>query len=171
MDVAYLRWECAVSLGYVKAQSSKVRDLSDPGIQSLIRSTSFLGHTIMSGLSITIDASQTTAVEIQPFPAPSSAVASSSLPAHATSKMSSRARVAEAAQERLWTELTSLYSDNRELESKATKSTSRDKDGSAGDDIASTLDSLLETFLNGADIVLNELSTLGNAHPVLAGMV
>ena len=124
----------------------------------------------MSGLSITIDASQTTAVGIQPFPAPSTAVASSSPPAHATLKISSRARVAEAAQERLWTELTSLYSDNRELESKA-KSTSRDKDGSAGDDIASTLDSLLETFLNGADIVLNELSTLGNAHPVLAGMV
>lgn len=121
----------------------------------------------MNGLSITIDSSETAAVEYSPYDVPMTPFAfeiSSSLTAP---NVSSRTRTVEVTQERLWNELSSLYSANEQLKTDS-NTTSKDKDGSVADDIAKKLDSLLDSFMNGADVVLNELSALGNMHPILA---
>ncbi|KAF9476107.1 hypothetical protein BDN70DRAFT_882808 [Pholiota conissans] len=81
-----------------------------------------------------------------------------------------RRSAADLAQERMWMDLSSLYSENQitkdamKLDSKATsKSLSADGDG-----IAQKLDEILDSFLRGANTVLEELSVLGNAHPAVA---
>ncbi|KAF8970853.1 hypothetical protein BDZ97DRAFT_1789054 [Flammula alnicola] len=76
----------------------------------------------------------------------------------------------EITQERLWNDLSSLYSANDQLksDSAALDPAPRDLGTNSGGDNAQKLDNLLESFMYGANAVLEELTVLGNAHPVLA---
>ncbi|KAH9474631.1 hypothetical protein JR316_0013095 [Psilocybe cubensis] len=72
----------------------------------------------------------------------------------------------EASQERLWNELSGLYNSNEALKGDAAALGKLDSE--RGAKTAEKLDELLDTFMSGANKVLEELSILGNAHPVLA---
>ncbi|KAF9482851.1 hypothetical protein BDN70DRAFT_874437 [Pholiota conissans] len=78
---------------------------------------------------------------------------------------------ADLAQEQLWDELSSLYSDNEKnlkTRSAALDPSSASKDMNGDDSTGEKLDNLLDGFMNGANAVLEELTFLGNAHPALA---
>ncbi|KDR77265.1 hypothetical protein GALMADRAFT_225374 [Galerina marginata CBS 339.88] len=120
----------------------------------------------MNGLSVTIDSS---AAEHSSLDVPLISYAYEISSSSGPPDTSSRTRTVDAAQERLWTDLSSLYIANEELKTTSTlKPTSRNNDGPTADDVAEKLESLLESFMNGANAVLEELSFLGNAHPALA---
>lgn len=77
---------------------------------------------------------------------------------------------AEILLERQEYQLSALFSANEILKKDAEKlkpTTSRDVSGSG--DTARELGDLLDSFIRGAGIVLDELTVLGAAHPVLAG--
>ncbi|KAF8883174.1 hypothetical protein CPB84DRAFT_1851026 [Gymnopilus junonius] len=100
----------------------------------------------MSGLSIKVDAPEPTAVDYSPYDAPPT-------PDPYTYEVTA-----------------TLAAPSISSRSKTLKldSTSKNKDGSSEENIGTKLDDLLDSFMNGADAVLNELSILGNAHPILA---
>lgn len=63
---------------------------------------------------------------------------------------------ADISQERLWNDLSAMYSKNETTKKDATKDTSR------------KLDSLLDGFLDNANTIMEALGSVGHAHPVLA---
>ncbi|KDR77267.1 hypothetical protein GALMADRAFT_438231 [Galerina marginata CBS 339.88] len=120
-----------------------------------------------SGLSVIIDSSEVAEAEHSSLDVPLAPYSYEMLSPLGPPGVSSRTRTVDATLERLWTGLSSLYSANEELKTTSDlKATSGGKIGH----IAEKLDSLLEVFMNGADAVLDELSFLGNMHPVLAGL-
>lgn len=72
----------------------------------------------------------------------------------------------EVAQERLWNDLSNLYNSNETLKGGAAALGKQENE--KGPKTVEMLDELLDTFMNGANKVLEELSILGNAHPVIA---
>uniref|UniRef100_A0A8H7XPD5 EF-hand domain-containing protein n=1 Tax=Psilocybe cubensis TaxID=181762 RepID=A0A8H7XPD5_PSICU len=75
--------------------------------------------------------------------------------------------VAEITQEQLWNGLSSLYDSNEDLKAEAASLDPTSRDPNARDN-GELLDGLLDTFINGANKVLDELTIIGNAHPILA---
>lgn len=78
---------------------------------------------------------------------------------------------ADATQEQLWKGLSSLYDLNVTLKADAAvlDGSSKKEEPDGKQSKTDVLNDLLDTFMNGADVVLNELTILGNAHPILAG--
>lgn len=76
----------------------------------------------------------------------------------------------EITQEQLWNGLSNLYNSNETLkgDAAALDGSSGKRDSEKGPKTAEMLDDLLDTFMNGANKVLEELSILGNSHPILA---
>ena len=74
-----------------------------------------------------------------------------------------RVKGVDAAQEQLWSEFRSLFSQNESLIDDESTSTE-------GDARAQKLKGILVTFMKDADAVLEELSFIGKIHPYADGM-
>ncbi|KAF9471040.1 hypothetical protein BDN70DRAFT_998755 [Pholiota conissans] len=75
---------------------------------------------------------------------------------------------ADLAQEQLWDQLLSLYSDNEKNLKARSAALGASRDRKDDNSMGEKLDNLLDGFMNGANAVLEELTFLGNAHPALA---
>lgn len=104
-------------------------------------------------------------IAIQPVDTPSITFPSPSL-----GDSNSRS-AAENTQEQLWNGLSSLYDSNLTLkmDAAALDGSSKRDDPDGKPSKVDVLNDLLDTFMNGADVVLNELSILANMHPILGG--
>lgn len=77
----------------------------------------------------------------------------------------------ETSQKQVWNDLSDLYNLSNTLKGDVAvlDGSSGKRKNEKGTTTAEKLDDLLDTFINGANGVLEELSILGNVHPIIAG--